>query len=146
MSWYDRLQDNSDRLMDIDHTDSYQFNPIKNFSFKVKAVPREGMTLEHGNDVVKVETDGKDTWNSKIKTILTADCPAHAMKGKLTANSKETQMRIKHKFSKAGADTADMSWSADASCAPQKDHWTLQAGFKHGGQAFGPITPWTEVS
>ena len=105
------------------------------------------MTLEHGNDVVRVEKDGNSSYNTKQKTVVTASCPAHDMKGKLTASGKDTQIRLKHVVSRAeNAEGHHVAWSLDTSCAPQTDTWDVRFNFKHGAHAFGPITPWSEVS
>jgi hypothetical protein len=146
MSFYDRLLSGSDRRMDYDHTNNLKQDALKNFSFKVKAAPRQGMTLEHGNDIVKVEKDGNVSYNTKQKTVVTAGCPAHDMKGKLTASGKDTQIRLKHHVSRGSGEGHHVAWSLDTSCAPQTDTWNVAFNFKHGGHAFGPITPWTEVS
>lgn len=137
--WFNRILKDSDNLLDQDYTDPHKIDAIKNFTFKTKAAPKDGMSVSHGNDLVKGD-DGN--FSVKHKTEVTAGCPAHDVKGKLTVNNKETAIRINHHI---GRDPI-LAWNLRTTCQPQSNTWDLKVGVKHGGVQVGPIFPWTKVS
>lgn len=138
--WFNRVTKDANGLLDLDFKDPHKQDDLKAFTFKTKAQAREDINVNHSNDLVQ----GKDgSFTVKHKTEVTAGCPAHDISGKFTVNAKENSIVLNHKLSKGEPHVA---WKLRSNCQPAAGTWDVKVNFKHGGQQFGPITPWTQVS
>lgn len=97
------------------------------------------MTLSHGNDMA---TDKDGNYGIKHKTEVTAGCPSHDIKGKLTLDGKGHAIRINHHASRDPI----IAWNLRTTCQPQDSTWDVKVGVKHGGVQVGPVFPWSKVS